>query len=428
MIDPNVIRTQLDEVVANLAKRGTVFDVAKFTSLEESRKALQMKTQALQSQRNSLSKAIGVAKGKKEDTTALMQQVEGVTAELATTEKAFEAVHKEQTEFLAYLPNLIHDSVPVGKDETANVEVRKWGEPKTLSFVPKDHVDLTAPTLGIDFDAASKMSGARFAVLRGDIAKLHRALAQFMLTVHTTEHGYQEMYVPYLVEREALYGTGQLPKLEQDLFHLKGERSLCLIPTAEVSLTNLVRDSILKVEDLPLKFVSHSPCFRSEAGSYGKDTRGMIRQHQFDKVELVQIVAPDSSYEALEALTKHAETILQRLELPYRVMALCSGDIGTAAAKTYDLEVWLPSQQKYREISSCSNTETYQARRLQARYRPSAGAKPELVHTLNGSGLAVGRTLIAVLENYQDAEGNVHVPKALYPYMGETRIIQLAVA
>lgn len=428
MIDPNVIRTQLAEVVANLAKRGTVFDVAKFTSLEESRKALQMKTQALQSQRNSLSKAIGIAKGKKEDTTALMQQVEGVTAELATTEKAFEEVHKEQTEFLAYLPNLIHDSVPVGFDETANVEVRKWGEPKTLDFVPKDHVDLTAPTLGIDFDAASKMSGARFAVLRGEIAKLHRALAQFMLTVHTTEHGYQEMYVPYLVEREALYGVGQLPKFEQDLFHLKGERSLCLIPTAEVSLTNLVRDSILKAEDLPLKFVSHTPCFRSEAGSYGKDTRGMIRQHQFDKVELVQIVTPESSYEALEALTNHAETILQRLELPYRVMALCSGDIGGQAAKTYDLEVWLPSQQKYREISSCSNTETYQARRLQARYRPNAGAKPELVHTLNGSGLAVGRTLVAVLENYQDAEGNVHVPKALYPFMGETRIIQLAVA
>lgn len=428
MIDPNLIRTHLAEVVANLAKRGTQFDVAKFTSLEESRKALQMKTQALQSQRNSLSKAIGVAKGKKEDTTSLMQQVEGVTAELATTEKAFEAVHKEQTEFLAYLPNLIHDSVPVGLDETANVEVRKWGEPKALNFVPKDHVDLTAPTLGIDFDAASKMSGARFAVLRGEIAKLHRALAQFMLTVHTTEHGYQEMYVPYLVEREALYGVGQLPKFEQDLFHLKGERSLCLIPTAEVSLTNLVRDSILKAEDLPLKFVSHTPCFRSEAGSYGKDTRGMIRQHQFDKVELVQIVTPESSYEALEALTKHAETVLQRLELPYRVIALCSGDIGSQSSKTYDLEVWLPSQQKYREISSCSNTESYQARRLQARYRPSASAKPELVHTLNGSGLAVGRTLVAVLENYQDEEGNVHVPKALYPYMGETRIIQLAVA
>ncbi|MCS5711661.1 serine--tRNA ligase [Candidatus Berkiella aquae] len=428
MIDPNLLRTKLEDVVANLAKRGTTLDVAKFTSLEESRKSLQMKTQQLQSQRNALSKAIGQAKAKKEDTTALMQEVEGVTTELATTEQAFDAIHKEQTEFLSYLPNLIHDSVPVGKDEDANVEVRKWGEPKTFDFVPKDHVDLTASQHAIDFDAASKISGSRFAVLRGEVAKLHRALAQFMLSVHTTEHGYQEVYVPYLVEREALYGVGQLPKFEQDLFHIKGERGLCLIPTSEASLANLVRDSILTATELPLKFVSHSPCFRSEAGSYGKDTRGMIRQHQFDKVELVQIVTPESSYEALESLTGHAESILQRLELPYRVMALCSGDIGAAAAKTYDLEVWLPSQQKYREISSCSNTEAYQARRMQARFRPTASAKPELVHTLNGSGLAVGRTLVAILENYQDEQGNVHVPKALYPFMGETRVIQLAVA
>lgn len=428
MIDPNLLRTKLEDVVANLAKRGTVLDTDKFKAMEESRKSLQMKTQQLQSQRNAISKAIGHAKAKKEDASELMKEVEGVTAELATTEKAFEAVHKEQTEFMAYLPNLIHDSVPVGKDENANVEVRKWGEPKTYDFVPKDHVDLTEKARAIDFDAASSMSGARFSVLRGDVAKLHRALAQFMLTVHTTEHGYQEMYVPYMVEREALYGVGQLPKFEQDLFHIKGERPLCLIPTAEVSLTNLVRDTILSAAELPLKFVSHTPCFRSEAGSYGKDTRGMIRQHQFEKVELVQIVTPESSYEALESLTKHAETILQRLELPYRVMALCSGDIGNAAAKTYDLEVWLPSQQKYREISSCSNTESYQARRMQARYRKNADAKPELVHTLNGSGLAVGRTLVAVLENYQDADGNVIVPKALYPFMGDTRVIQLAVA
>lgn len=428
MIDPNLLRTKLEDVVANLAKRGTTFDVAKFTALEESRKSLQMKTQQLQSQRNALSKMIGQMKAKKEDTTILMKEVESVTEQLTTTMQAFEAVYKEQMEFLAYLPNLIHDSVPVGNDENANIEVRKWREPKAFDFVPKDHVDLTAGQRAIDFDAASKMSGSRFAVLRGDVAKLHRALAQFMLTVHTTEHGYQEMYVPYLVEREALYGVGQLPKFEQDLFHIKGERGLCLIPTSEASLANLVRESILSAAELPLKFVSHSPCFRSEAGSYGKDTRGMIRQHQFDKVELVQIVTPESSYEALESLTAHAETILQRLELPYRVMALCSGDIGAAAAKTYDLEVWLPSQQKYREISSCSNTEAYQARRMQARYRPTANAKPELVHTLNGSGLAVGRTLVAVLENYQDEHGNVHVPKALYPFMGETRIIQLAVA
>lgn len=428
MIDPNLLRTQLEVVVANLAKRGNVLDTAKFKAMEESRKSLQMKTQQLQSQRNAISKAIGQAKAKKEDASHLMKEVEGVTAELAITEKEFEVVHKEQTEFMAYLPNLIHDSVPVGSDETANVEVRKWGEPKTFDFVPKDHVDLTEKSRAIDFDIASQMSGARFSVLRGEVAKLHRALAQFMLTVHTTEHGYQEMYVPYLVEREALYGVGQLPKFEQDLFHLKGERSLCLIPTAEVSLTNLVRDTILNAAELPLKFVSHTPCFRSEAGSYGKDTRGMIRQHQFEKVELVQIVTPESSYEALEQLTKHAETILQRLELPYRVMSLCSGDIGNAAAKTYDLEVWLPSQQKYREISSCSNTESYQARRLQARYRKTAEAKPELVHTLNGSGLAVGRTLVAVLENYQDQQGNVVVPKALQPYMGDTKVIQLAVA
>jgi seryl-tRNA synthetase len=396
--------------------------------MEESRKALQMKTQHLQSQRNALSKAIGHAKAKKEDPSELMKEVEGVTQELSEIEKQFETVQKEQTDFLAYLPNLIHDSVPVGKDETFNQEIRKWGEPKALTFVPKDHVDLTQAMHAIDFDVAAKMSGARFAVLKGEVAKLHRALAQFMLTVHTEEHGYQEMYVPYLVEREALYGVGQLPKFEQDLFHIKGERSLSLIPTAEVSLTNLVRDSILSLDELPLKFVSHTPCFRSEAGSYGKDTRGMIRQHQFDKVELVQIVTPETSYEALELLTLHAETILQRLELPYRVMALCSGDIGSQAAKTYDLEVWLPSQQKYREISSCSNTESYQARRLQARYRPTANAKPELVHTLNGSGLAVGRTLVAVLENYQDENGNVAVPKALYPFMGDTRVIQLAVA
>lgn len=431
MIDPNLLRTQLEAVVANLAKRGIVFDAEKYKKMENSRKELQMKMQELQSKRNSISKAIGQAKAKKEDPSGLMKEVEGIGSELLSTEKAFEQVHKEQNDFLSYFPNLIDDSVPVGKDEESNQEIRKWGEPKQFSFTPKDHVDLTEPSRSIDFDAASKMSGARFSVLRGEVARMHRALAQLMLTIHTSEHGYQEMYVPYLVEREALYGVGQLPKFEDALFHIKseeGERHLCLIPTAEVSLTNLVRDSILTADQLPLKFVSHTPCFRSEAGSYGKDTRGMIRQHQFEKVELVQIVTPEASYQALEDLTKHAETILQRLELPYRVMALCSGDIGQAAAKTYDLEVWMPSQQKYREISSCSNTEAYQARRIQARYRKSPEAKPELVHTLNGSGLAVGRTLVAVLENYQDERGNIVVPKALRPFMGGTELIELSVA
>ncbi|MBI2792918.1 MAG: serine--tRNA ligase [Gammaproteobacteria bacterium] len=427
MIDPNLLRNNLEQVVANLGMRGVKVDIEKLRHLEEQRKEFQVKTQSLQNRRNTLSKEIGQAKAKKneQEATLLLEQVEKVAIDLDVIEKEFEKIHEELTQYLATLPNLLHESVPMGKDETANVEVRKWGSPKQFDFPVKDHVDLTADNNHIDFEAATKMSGSRFVVLKGEVAKLHRALAQFMLTVHTQDHGYQEMYVPYLVEEQALYGTGQLPNLYDDLFHIKGDRKLALIPTAEVSLTNLVRDSILASTELPLKFVSHSPCFRSEAGSYGKDTKGMIRQHQFDKVELVQIVTPENSYAALEELTRHAETILQRLELPYRVLALCSGDIGFAAAKTYDLEVWLPSQQKYREISSCSNTESFQARRLQARFRPTSNAKPELVHTLNGSGLAVGRTLIAVLENYQDKDGNVHVPQALYPFMGDTKIIRL---
>ncbi len=427
MIDPNVVRNNLEQVVSNLAKRGVKVDGEKLRSLEEQRKELQVKTQTLQSRRNTLSKEIGQAKAKKneQEATLLLEQVEKVAVDLDVIEKQFEAVHDELNTYLATLPNMIHESVPEGKDEDANVEVRRWGTPKKFDFPVLDHVDLTAKSSKIDFETATKMSGSRFVVLRGDVAKLHRALAQFMLHLHTTEHGYEEMYVPYLVEAQALFGTGQLPKMAEDLFHLKGEKALSLIPTSEVSLTNTVRESIIPADKLPIKMVSHSPCFRSEAGSYGKDTKGMIRQHQFDKVEMVQIVSPQSSYQALEEMTGHAENILQKLNLPYRVVALCSGDIGFAAAKTYDLEVWLPSQEKYREISSCSNTESFQARRMQARFREHNG-KPELVHTLNGSGLAVGRTLIAVLENYQNKDGNVDVPPVLYPFMGDTKVITLA--
>lgn len=425
MNDPNWMRNRLEEVAENLKKRGINIDVAKMQALEQSRKAYQVKLQELQNQRNTLSKSIGQAKGKGEDTASLMAQVDQIAKDLAATQAAFDETHEQQNREWSFLPNMLHESVPLGKDENENVEVRKWGMPKKLNFQVKDHIELTQTSKLIDFEASSKMSGARFVVLKGAIAKLHRAIAQFMITVHTQEHGYQEAYIPYLVEKHALYGVGHLPKMAQDMFHIEGERNLSLISTSEVSLTNLVRDSILEEAELPLKFTSHSPCFRSEAGSYGKDTKGMFRQHQFDKVELVQIVHPEKSYEALEELTKHAETILQRLELPYRVMALCSADIGFASAKTYDLEVWLPSQDKYREISSCSNTEAFQARRMQARFR-KPGGKPELVHTLNGSGLAVGRTLIAVLENYQDEHGNVHVPRELWPFMGGQQIIELS--
>lgn len=425
MIDPNLLRHQLDLVATNLEKRGFVLDKESLQSLEERRKGLQVKLQELQSKRNVLSKSIGQSKAKGEDITYVLEEAEKATQDLTQLQATCDQTIEEQQVAWSYLPNMIHESVPIGKDENANVEVRRWGTIPTFSFTPKDHVDLTDSSRAIDFQSATNISGSRFVVLRKEVAKLHRALAQFMLDTHINEHGYQEAYVPYLVELKALYGVGQLPKFYEDLFHIKGERELCLIPTAEVSLTNLVRETILSADELPLKFVSHTPCFRSEAGSYGKDTRGMIRQHQFDKVELVQIVAPEKSYEALEELTSHAEKILQRLKLPYRVMALCSGDIGFAAAKTYDLEVWLPSQDKYREISSCSNTEAFQARRIQARYRSGPQAKPELVHTLNGSGLAVGRTLVAVLENYQDEKGNITVPEVLKPYMGGLERIQL---
>lgn len=428
MIDPNLLRNQLTMVAESLKKRGVTIDVDALQALEERRKHFQVKLQELQNQRNMLSKSIGQTKAKGGNVTLLLEEAEKAAQDLAVLQAASDKAVTQQQSAWSYLPNLLHDSVPVGKDETQNVEIRRWGDPRSFTFEPKDHVELTEKRQGIDFQSASKISGARFVVLRGDIAKLHRALAQFMLDVHVDEHGYQEMYVPYLVESKALYGTGQLPKMAEDLFHLKGEKELSLIPTAEVSLTNLVREMILSADALPLKFVSHTPCFRSEAGSYGKDTRGMIRQHQFDKVELVQIVSPEKSYAALEELTSHAEKILQKLVLPYRVVALCSGDIGFCAAKTYDLEVWLPSQKTYREISSCSNTEAFQARRLQARYRTNDKVKPELVHTLNGSGLAVGRTLVAVLENYQDEAGNIKIPEVLIPYMGGKTAVALTEA
>jgi seryl-tRNA synthetase len=364
-----------------------------------------------------------MAKGKGEDASALLGRGEELTRQLATAEAALNTVQAEADAWLMGLPNLLHDSVPEGRDESANLEVRRHGTPRQFDFTPLDHADLGVP-LGLDFEAAGRISGARFAVLRGGMARLHRALAQFMLDLHTGEHGYQEIYAPYLVSGAALTGTGQLPKFEQDLFALRGERSLYLIPTAEVPVTNLVREQIIPPEQLPMRYVAHTPCFRSEAGAAGKDTRGMIRQHQFDKVELVHIVKPADSYAALEQLTAHAEEVLKRLELPYRVLALCAGDIGFGSAKTYDLEVWLPGQGKYREISSCSNCEAFQARRMQARWRNPETGKPEPLHTLNGSGIAVGRAMVAVLENYQNADGSVTVPAALRPYMGGLEVLR----
>ncbi len=423
MLDINLFRTDLPRVVAGLAQRGIVLDVARFESLEAERKRIQTRAQDLQSRRNALSKAIGAAKGRGEDAAAPLAEVAGIGDEITRLEGSLANVQAELRAFLLDLPNITHASTPVGKSGDDNVEVRRWGTPRTFDFPVRDHVDLGEGLGLLDFATAAKLSGSRFSFLRGDLARLHRALAQFMLDVHTREHGYTECYTPYVVNAETLVGTTQLPKFEADMFAVKkggvegGGENLYLISTSEITLTNSVRDEILPAAALPLKLTAHTPCFRSEAGSYGKDTRGMIRQHQFDKVELVQVVTPDASYDALEALTGHAETILQRLELPYRVMALCTGDIGFAAAKTYDLEVWLPGQGAYREISSCSNCEAFQARRMQARFRNAQG-KPELVHTLNGSGLAVGRTLVAVLENFQQADGSVTVPAALRPYMG----------
>jgi seryl-tRNA synthetase len=418
VIDIKLLRSDPEAVARNLARRGFSLDVSALRALDERRKQAQIESDGLRAERNAHAKAVGMAKGKGEDIAPLIARGEQMTKDLAGVDQQLADIQVELDRWLLGLPNLLHDSVPDGRDETANVEVRRWAEPRKFEFEAKDHVVLGEKLRGLDFEAAARISGARFVVMRAGVARLHRALGQFMLDLHTREHGYTEVYVPYLVQPPALFGTGQLPKFEQDLFAVEGEGDFYLIPTAEVPVTNLVRDQILAADTLPLKFVAHTPCFRSEAGAAGKDTRGMIRQHQFDKVEIVHIVRPADSYAALESLTSHAEEVLKRLELPYRVVALCAGDIGNASARTYDLEVWMPGQNRYREISSCSNFEAYQARRMQARWRNPETGKPEPVHTLNGSALAVGRTLVAVLENYQQADGSITVPAALKPYMG----------
>jgi len=457
MLDINTLRADVQAVAKRLADRAYTLDTAQFAALETERKTIQTETQELQANRNALSKQIGQLKARKEDATALMAEVNAQAEQLKSLETKLEDVQQRLNDFLMHVPNVPHASVPAGRDAEANVEVRRVGEPKKLDFPAKDHVDIGEGLGGLDFATATKIAGPRFAVMKGSIARLHRALAQFMLDVHTQENGYTEIYAPYIVNDLSMKGTGQLPKFESDLFQVSfggiaekhtavdvyvnkisddgsvpndaktklEKRSWYLIPTAEVPVTNIVRDEIVARADLPLKFVCHTPCFRSEAGSYGKDTRGMIRQHQFDKVELVQIIHPEQSYAGLEELTGHAETILKKLGLPYRVMTLCTGDMGFSAAKTYDIEVWLPGQSAYREISSCSNFESFQARRMQARYRNDKN-KPELVHTLNGSGLAVGRTLVAVLENYQRADGCVDIPAALQPYMGGLKVLEPA--
>ncbi|HDR1345476.1 TPA: serine--tRNA ligase [Pasteurella multocida] len=422
MIDPNLLRNNLEEVAEKLkVKRNFVLDVALLSELEEQRKSLQVKTESLQAERNARSKNIGQAKARGEDISALLNEVEHMGIELSTTKAHLDEVLAEINQIVLAIPNLPADEVPLGKDESENLEVFRWGTPKTFDFDVKDHVSLGEGLKGLDFAAGVKLSGSRFVVMKGQIAKLHRALSQFMLDLHTEQHGYTETYVPYLVNHATLYGTGQLPKFGEDLFHtnaLEGEQPYALIPTAEVPVTNLVRDEILDEADLPLKMTAHTPCFRSEAGSYGRDTRGLIRMHQFDKVELVQIVAPETSMQVLEELTGQAEKVLQLLELPYRKVLLCTGDMGFGSCKTYDLEVWLPAQNTYREISSCSNMWDFQARRMQARCRSKTDKKTRLVHTLNGSGLAVGRTLVAILENYQNADGTITVPSILRPYMG----------
>jgi seryl-tRNA synthetase len=418
VIDPKLLRNEPEEVARNLARRGFRLDVVALKALEDKRKPVQVEVDRLRAERNVNARAVGMAKGRGEDAAGLIARGESLIAELAAAETQLTGVQAELEQWQLGLPNLLHTSVPDGSDERANAEVRRWGEPRRIGFKARDHVEIGERLGGLDFEAAARISGARFVVMRGALARLHRALAQFMLDLHTGEHGYTEVYVPYLVRPEALLGTGQLPKFEQDLFAVRGEQSYFLIPTAEVPVTNLVREQIVAAEALPLKFVAHTPCFRSEAGAAGKDTRGMIRNHQFDKVELVQVVRPADSYAALEELTGHAETVLQRLAIPYRTVALCAGDVGFGSAKTYDLEAWLPSQERSREISSCSNFEAFQARRLQARWRNPQDKKPEPVHTLNGSGLAVGRTLVAVLETFQQEDGSVEVPAALRPWLG----------
>ena len=419
MLDIQLLRTDLDRVAARLADRGFALDTAAFNRIEADRKSVQVATQELQARRNTIARQVGAARGKGEDASALIEESTQINTRLSELEAQLANVHGELQGLLEVIPNLPHESVPSGTNADSNVEVRRVGNPRAFDFAPRDHTDIGALLGMIDPEAGAKLAGARFTVLSGGVARLHRALAQFMLDVHTAEHGYTEVYVPYLVNAKSMHGTGQLPKFKDDLFAVpRGELGDCyLIPTAEVAVTNLVRDEIVAAERLPLRYVCHSPCFRSEAGSHGKDTRGMIRQHQFDKVELVQMVLPEYSFEALEALTGHAESILKRLELPFRTVVLCTGDMGFSSATTYDIEVWLPGQGAYREISSCSNFESFQARRLQARYR-SERNRPELLHTLNGSGLAVGRTLVAVLENYQNADGSVTIPAVLKPYMG----------
>ena len=417
MLDPKLIRSDISAVATQLKRRGYELDVSAIESLEVKRKECQVHTEQLQSERNTKSKSIGKAKAAGEDIQPLLDEVAGLGEALDKAKAELGDIQDQLDAILMGIPNLPHESVPEGKDESDNVELRRWGEPRKFDFEVKDHVDVGADLDTLDFETASKLTGSRFVVMRGQMAKLHRALIQFMLDLHTSEHGYTEVYVPYIVNSDSLRGTGQLPKFEEDLFCVDRDAGYYLIPTAEVPVTNLARGEIIDADDMPLKLASHTPCFRSEAGSYGKDTRGMIRQHQFEKVEMVQLVKPDEAWNALEQLTAHAETVLQRLQLPYRVVTLCSGDIGFSAAKTYDLEVWLPGQQAYREISSCSCFTDFQARRMQARWRNPDTGKPELVYTINGSGLAVGRTLVAILENYQQADGSVTVPDALQPYM-----------
>ena len=431
MLDSKYLRQDVEQTAARLAARGYELDVAVVTELEEQRKTLQVKTQELQSQRNASAKAIGQAKAKGEDAQPLLDAVANLGSELDATKKAQDEVLNAINEIALAIPNLPDESVPEGADEDDNVEILTWGTPKKYDFEVKDHVDVGQDLNGLDFEMGVKISGARFTVMRGQVARMHRALTQYMLDTHTDKNGYTEMYVPYLVNSASLYGTSQLPKFAGDLFHTLGlvnddgeqQAGFSLIPTAEVPLTNSARDEIYEESDLPIRLTAHTPCFRSEAGSYGRDTRGLIRQHQFDKVELVQLVKPEDSMQALEELTGHAEQILQALELPYRKVILCMGDMGFGAAKTYDLEVWLPAQDTYREISSCSNMVDFQARRMQARFRREGAKKPELLHTLNGSGLAVGRTLVAILENYQQADGSVVVPEVLRPYMGGLEVI-----
>jgi seryl-tRNA synthetase len=418
MIDAKLLRSSAAIVAENLARRKFEFDADAYLALEEQRKALQVDVENLRAERNASAKNIGKAKAQGEDIAPLLAAVEELGTKLAAAEEKLQSVQEQLREIEVGLPNLLHDDVPVGADEADNTEVKKWGEPRTLDFEAKDHVDLGTSLGMLDFDSAARISGSRFVVLQGPLARLQRALIQFMLDVHTAEHGYEEVYVPYLVQADALFGTGQLPKFENDQFKTTDDPPFYLIPTAEVPVTNLERENILEAAELPLRRVAHTPCFRSEAGSYGKDTRGMIRQHQFEKVELVQLVEPGESDAALEELTGHAEVILERLNLPYRKVILCSGDVGFGSHKTYDLEVWLPGQNAYREISSCSNYGDFQARRMQTRWRNPASGKPELLHTLNGSGVAAGRALIAVMENYQEADGSVTVPDALKPYMG----------